>query len=225
MLFPKYNNPNIVRSTDKPSYLRNNDDTVSHDNFFKIVIVLDESGSMMSVKHQIIKSLNDLIMEQKAITERPTTFTLVKFNDHVNRVMSNKLLSDVHKLTLFDYNPNGSTALYDAIGDTITWFGQHRDLLLVIVTDGEENASTKYTKEQVNKMIDEKKNKNNWTYVYLSSDSNTEMQGNNMGLYKSSHASNCCVEQNNFGSFIGNSLNSAISGFRKKGISVQSQLP
>lgn len=216
--------PSIVRTSNKPSYLQDNNKPVTIDDFFKIVIVLDESGSMMCIRDQIIKSINDLILEQKQIRERPATFTLVKFSDNVSRTITNRLLTNVQALSYSDYDPSGSTALYDAIGSTIDWFRNEKDVLMVIVTDGQENASKKYTRLQINKMIDEKKEKNNWTYVYLSSDLNTEIQGNNMGLQQSHYTSNCCVQQNNFGKFIGKSLNSAITGYRKGGVSVQSQL-
>lgn len=217
----------LKKTTAKPSYLQNNvsrTNTVTFDGLLKIVVVLDESGSMGPVKQQIIKSLNELITEQKEIKERPATFTLVKFNDMIKRVKTNQLLDNVDLLSYNDYHPDGATALYDAIGDTIDWFRNEKDVLMVIVTDGEENASNKYTRTQINKMIDQKKSQNGWTYVYLSSDRNTELQGDGLGLQRSSYASNCCVSQNNFGAFIGNSLNSAIGGYRKKGISVQSQL-
>jgi len=216
--------PGVVRSSSKPSYLRDDTNTVTFDSFFKIVIVLDESGSMQGIRNQMIKSINELILEQKAIKERPATFTLVKFNNRVHKMITNKLLTEMDTLSTYDYNPNGSTALYDAIGTTVDWFRNEQDVLMVIVTDGEENASTKYTKSQINKMIDEKKEKNNWTYVYLSSDLTTERQGNNIGLNKSNYTSNCCVDQSGFGKFIGESLNSAIGGYRTKGKSVQSQL-
>lgn len=222
----KQQHPKIISSTQKPSYLtgNRNEKPVSLDGFFKIVIVLDESGSMAPIKSQIIKSINDLISEQQSIEERPATFTLVKFNDHINRVMTNKPLKNVHRLDYSDYNPTGSTALYDAIGNTVEWFRNEKDVLLVIVTDGQENASTKYNRHQINQMIDNKKIQNNWSYVYLSSDLSTEIQGNNIGLQRSSYSANCQVERAHFGDFIGNNLNTAISNCRKKGISVQSQI-
>ena len=124
--------PSVVVSTNKPSYLQNNNDKpVTFDDFFKIVIVLDESGSMVCIRDQIIKSINDLISEQKQIKERPATFTLVKFSDGVNRIIINKLLTNVHELSYSDYNPSGSTALYDAIGSTIDWFRNEKDVLMV----------------------------------------------------------------------------------------------
>lgn len=218
------NKPKVFMSTNKPSYLQENNKPVTFDDFLKIVIILDESSSMMPIRENIIKSINDLISEQKNVKGKSATFTLVKFNNNINKVITNKLLTNVQGLSYSDYNPSGFTALYDAIGEVINWFRNEREVLMVIVTDGQENSSKRYTKTEINKMIDEKRDKNNWTYVYLSSDLNTQIQGNNIGLQQSNYTSNCCVGQNNFGKFIGKSLNSAITGYREKGVSVQSQL-
>lgn len=200
------------------------DDPVTSNNFFKIVIVLDESGSMENIRDKMRNSINDLITEQKQVKARPATFTLVKFNSSVNRVIKNKPLDQINNLSSEDYTPNGSTALYDAIGDTINWFRNERDVLMVIVTDGQENASRTYDKRSVNSMIDEKKRHNNWSYVYLSCDLNTFDQGNGIGLKESAFVSNCVVNQERYGDFISKNLNSAISNCRTKGITVQSQL-
>lgn len=197
---------------------------VTFDDFFKIVMVLDESGSMEPIRNQIIGSINDLIMEQKQIKERPATFTLVKFSDKVKEVIINKSLANIRSLTQEDYTPSGSTALYDAIGNTITRFRNEKNVLMVIVTDGQENASKRYTRNQINSMINEKKINNNWTYVYLSSDLSTEIQGNNIGLQNSAYTSNCQINKNSYGDFIGNNLCAAIKNYRMNGTSVQSQI-
>lgn len=203
---------------------RSSDVPVTADGFFKIVIVLDESGSMQTIKNDMLKSINDLITEQKQVKGRPATFTLVKFSDTVSRVIKNKSLDQVNTLTTEDYMPSGSTALYDAIGDTINWFRNERDVLMVIVTDGQENASTKYNKYNVTEMIDSKKINNNWSYVYLSCDMNTFKQGNSIGLERSSAVSNVVVNQGHYGDFISQNLNVAVKNFRTNGQSVQSQL-
>ena len=70
---------------------------VTPNNLFKIVIILDESGSMESVRNNMIKSINDLIKEQKQIKERPASFTLVKFNHLVNRVIKNISLEEINE--------------------------------------------------------------------------------------------------------------------------------
>ena len=206
------------------SYINNDDIPVTSDDFFKIVVILDESGSMQSIRNDMEKAINDLIMEQKQVTGRPTTFTLVKFNDHVNRVIKNKNLSDINLLTSEDYSPNGSTALYDAIGDTVNWFRNEKNVLMVIVTDGQENASRRYDRNDISRMIEEKKTKNGWSYVYLSCDLNTFTQGNNIGLQQSPYTTNNVVNQADFGKYMSNNLNFAIKNFRTNGISVQSQL-
>ena len=198
--------------------------TVEPNNKFKIVIILDESGSMENIRTNMLKSINDLITEQKQIKERPATFTLVKFNDKINRKMENTPLEETRLLTSEDYKPEGTTALYDAIGSTINRFRNERDVLMVIITDGQENASTRYNKEYCTQKIDEKKKYNNWSYVYLSCDLNTAEQGTKMGLSNSTYATNAQIPVEKYSYYLSNNLNTAMSNFRKNGVSVQSQL-
>lgn len=210
--------------------LRNNlgheaDPLKADNDTFKIVIILDESGSMEDVKESMIKSINDLIKEQKQVTEgKPTTLTLVKFNNIIKRVIEDKPLNEVQYLTSNDYKPNGSTALYDCIGNTIQRFKNQKDVLMVIVTDGQENASRDYDNRDVTKMIEDKKKYDGWTYVYLSCDIGTFAQGNSIGLTKSFNCTNKVVDKMNFGYYMANDLNSAIKKQRAEGLSVQSQL-
>lgn len=197
---------------------------VKHTDHFKIVVILDESGSMDSIRQPMIEALNGLIQEQKQVKARPCHFTLVKFNSRVQRVIENRDLQEVSMLTLADYAPSESTALYDAIGDTIDWFRYERDVLLVIITDGQENASTRYRKKAIIEMLDEKQKYCNWSYVYLCNDLSTSAQGDSIGLNTSKNVTNCCVKQDEYKSFIGKNLNFAIGNYRTKGVSVQSQL-
>jgi hypothetical protein len=202
----------------------NSDSRVTFDDIFKIVIILDESGSMESVRNKMIDSINDLIKEQKQVKERTATFTLVKFNDKVNRIVKNKLLSDTKYVTTEDYNPSGATALHDAIADTINWFKNEKNVLMVIVTDGQENASRHYSKRDVSNMIEHKKEHDDWSFVYLSNDLGTAEQGKHLGLNDSRNSSNCILNQSNYGDFMSNELNIAITNYRTKGVSVQRQL-
>ena len=199
------------------------DDTpVTSSDFFKIVVILDASGSMSVIQKDMKKAINDLITEQKQVKERPATFTLVKFSDNVQRVIENKRLEDINPLE--DYSPSGSTALYDAIGDTISWFRNEKNVLMVIVTDGQENASRRYSRSDVTRMIESKNGRNGWSFVYLSNDLKTFEQGNNIGLQRSAFTTNAVVGQNDFGNYLGNNLNTAIKNYRMTGESIQNQL-
>lgn len=197
---------------------------VESNNKYKIVIVLDESGSMESLKNNMLESMNDLIKEQKQVNGRPATFTLIKFADNVQTIRENEPIEQINLLSNSDYQPNGSTALYDGIGFAINRFRNERDVLLVVVTDGQENASKTFDKQYVTKKLDEKKKYNNWSYVYLSCDLNTAQQGNNIGFGKSAVCSNVQLGKESYDSFVKYQLNSAIKNCRLKGTSVQEQL-
>ena len=197
---------------------------VESNNKYKIVIVLDESGSMESLKNNMLESMNDLIKEQKQVNGRPATFTLIKFSDSVQTIRENEPMEQINLLSNYDYQPNGSTALYDGIGFAINRFRNERDVLLVVVTDGQENASRTFNKQYVTKKLDEKKKYNNWSYVYLSCDLSTAEQGNSIGFSKSSACSNVQLGKERYDSFVKYQLNSAIKNCREKGTSVQAQL-
>lgn len=199
---------------------------ISFPDIFKIVIILDESGSMQPVRQKMIDSLNDLIKEQKQEKGKVTTFTFVKFNGAVRRIHTNIMLESVPKFTQSDYDPNGSTALYDAIGQTIDAFKNEENVLMVIVTDGQENASTGYSKRDITRMINEKKAnpEKKWSFVYLSCDESTLLQGEGIGITLDQYTTNQCMRQDTFGSYLSNNVSNAIKEYRTYGKSIQSNL-
>ena len=186
-------------------------------------MILDESGSMGSIREDMLKSINDLIEKQKTV-DRPCRFTLVKFNQHINRKISSKQLQDVNPLKNNDYLTSGTTALYDAIGDTVDWYRYEEHVLLVIVTDGQENSSKTYRLDEIKSLLDEKNKNRGWTYVYLANDLSVARQGDTIGCNKSAFSSNCQVAQESYGKFIKNDLSKAIKKSRVCGQSVQEQL-
>jgi len=196
--------------------------TVTHSDAYKIVIILDESGSMSAIRHDMIESINSLIREQRTI-DRPCKFTLIRFNDIITRDIKNTSLKDVPLLNPENYDPKGKTALYDAIGDTIDWYRYEENVLLVIVTDGQENASQVYKREEIRQLLDEKKSRG-WNYVYLANDLSVSKQGLDIGCNKSMNSSNCQVAQEKYGEFVRHDLNNAIRNSRIHGSTVQSFL-
>jgi hypothetical protein len=103
--------------------------------------------------------------------------TLVLFDDKYEVPYRNKPINEVPLLTDKTFVPRGSTALLDAIGRTINHVGTILDslvederpehVIVVILTDGEENASHEFTNEQIKEMITHQTDVYNWQFIYI----------------------------------------------------------
>lgn len=157
----------------------------------RIVLVLDSSGSMNSQKRDVVAGINQTIRQQRKLNiddNNRVLFNIVSFNDNV-LAPTNDTLESVRYLSDRDYNPNGSTALYDAIGSTINRYRDEYNVIFLIMTDGEENASRKYNYEMITGLIKEMKDHKNWNFIYLSEDIKTFKQAESIGV--SNDAYNC----------------------------------
>lgn len=148
------------------------------------LIILDESGSMESIKHEIIDGFNELVQTVKSVAlefpEQEHFITFVTFNSLGQRELL--YCQPVEKLSYIDknqYNPNTSTPLYDAMGYSITklrndlYNGPSHNVLVTIMTDGEENASRKYNSKSIKTLIEKLKTKN-WTFTYIGANHDVE---------------------------------------------------
>jgi hypothetical protein len=149
-----------------------------------IIMILDESGSMSGIRNSIIESVNGFVNTQKQTVDN-TTMTLVKFNDRTSYVYKKRHLLEVPELDSKSYTPDKCTALYDAIGTTIKEYHADNNVCMVIVTDGEENASRVYQYNEVQSMIADKKEAG-WKFIFLSSDLKAIQQGDGMGFQSAS---------------------------------------
>jgi len=157
----------------------------------RIVVVLDESGSMKEVQNEVITSLNTFINEQKSI-EGECLLTIVKFDTSVTPLLNDIPISNTQLLTREHYNPDqGFTALYDAVGYVFQKFGNETNVIVVILTDGEENASMTYSSSSIKELITTYKSPSphNWSFVYLADSPDLLEQGRNMGITQSSSSS------------------------------------
>lgn len=124
-----------------------------------IVFVLDETGSMFSIKDDTIGGFNSYIDNLSKELEG-VRFSLLKFNaGGLKWVYEEKNLSDVEPLSEKNYNPNNSTPLWDAFGTAIQWMerrdiGAEDKVIITVLTDGFENASREFNTEQVKEMIE-----------------------------------------------------------------------
>lgn len=138
-----------------------------------IAVLLDETGSMERTKLQTIEAFNKYVRDtKKDKTAKGARFTLVTFNSLKRVTLHDSVsLSDVKELTTEMYAPIGSTPLYDSMfemSELVEKSGAKK-VLFVVITDGEENSSSKHTREETFRLI-ESKQKEGWTFIYLGAD-------------------------------------------------------
>lgn len=147
-----------------------------------IIFILDESGSMESMGKEPIDSTNYFIKEQRDVNS-DATFTLYKFNNIVRVVYNDVPLTNVGEFT--DYKPSNMTALYDGIGHAIVakkGCESNKNVICVILTDGQENSSITYTCKDVKKMVKEMETDYGWTFIYLGANQDAMYEGGKVGI-------------------------------------------
>ena len=165
-----------------------------------VVMLLDESSSMIPHRQAVVDTFNQYTKELKG-TKRvwlslfkfagggTGVFTpMNKFENslRLKKVFENRKLKETYALTTPQYSPNGWTPLYDAIGDLIqrtkSRLPKDAKVLFVIHTDGQENTSTKYNMERIKTLIHRMENKRGWTFVYLGEGAEAWNAGYDFGI-------------------------------------------
>lgn len=156
-----------------------------------ITLIVDRSGSMNSIKEEAESGINAFIKEQKEC-EGFALLTLVQFDTSFETVHKGKPIETVTDFTLI---PRGMTALLDAVGKTINETGERLNLMreedrpalvvVAIITDGEENSSHEFTKDQIKKMIEEQQNTYNWQFTFLGANQDAFAEAGGMGIRQS----------------------------------------
>ena len=142
----------------------------------EVVFILDRSGSMSGLEADTIGGYNSMLSKQKQ-EEGEAIISTVLFDDQTEILHDRKDLDQVEKITDKDYYVRGCTALLDAIGGAIHHIGRVQKempeddrpekTLFIITTDGMENASKQYSYEKVKKMVEKKKKKHHWEFIFL----------------------------------------------------------
>ena len=138
------------------------------------LIIIDESGSMQSIKKQTIDGINETIQTTRSAQEKHEGqehfVSLVTFNDEVKTIYDCVPVGEVEEFTSETYNPARLTALYDAIGISLNALrkkvAENEVVLVTIITDGYENASEEYIRRDIKVLIDELKAKG-WVFAYI----------------------------------------------------------
>jgi uncharacterized protein YegL len=165
-------------------------------NYTHIGVVLDRSGSMQSCWTDVVGGYKSLVEDNKK-ADGECTMTVAVFDTEYDLVED---FSDIKKV---DENlkvlPRGGTALLDAVGKTISIIGEKlstlsendrpEKVLLVIQTDGQENSSNEFNKDQIKNMISEQTTKYNWVFQFIGADLQSISEAQSWGISKSFTAS------------------------------------
>lgn len=158
-------------------------------NLLHICFILDESGSMYPSIDDVIGGFQKLIDEQKAEKDGECIVSLYRFSDVVKKDYIGKPVNEVPKL---NYSPGGCTAMNDGVGAAIDKIGKWlSDMdeserpsknMIVIMTDGQENASKEYSFDSVKAKIQHQEEKYSWTFVYMGTNLRDLKDANRLGI-------------------------------------------
>ena len=144
-------------------------------NLTELVFILDRSGSMHGLEDDTIGGFNSFIEKQKDVDGECLVSTVL-FNSQSKVIHDRIPLREIETMTRKDYVPSGSTALIDAMGDAIHHIRNvHKYIrkedvpqhtIFVIITDGQENDSHRYSSDEVKRMVSQQKEKD-WEFLFL----------------------------------------------------------
>lgn len=157
----------------------------------EMIFILDKSGSMDHLTEDTIGGFNSMIKQQKQ-EEGEAYVTTVLFSSYHTTLHNHVNINDIQPITEKDYYAMGTTALLDAVGDTIHSVGKRlsetpeeerpEKVIFVITTDGMENASQEFTKSQVKEMIEHQQEKYSWTFMFLGANIDAVSEGSSLGI-------------------------------------------
>ena len=170
----------------------------------ELVFILDRSGSMSGLEQDTIGGFNSMLEQQRKEPDDAVVSTIL-FDNETEVIHDRVAIADVPNLTDKDYYVRGCTALLDAVGGvihhigTIHKYARKEDVpektLFIITTDGMENASHRYTYDQVRHMIERQKERYGWEFLFLGANIDAIEVAGNMGISRDRAANYNCDEE------------------------------
>ena len=157
------------------------------------LIILDESGSMSGLEKVSVDGVNETIQTIKSsyeqLSDQKQLMTFVTFSDKYGKPYRKRFdladISTVESYQLSEYQPGGTTPLYDTMGETLSELEKvatENDIVLVtIITDGYENSSREYDAEKICtlvKRLDEK----DWVFTYIGANQDAILEARKIGI-------------------------------------------
>lgn len=168
-------------------------DTSSQEPMTYAALVLDESGSMLRHKASALEGFNAQVgvIREGAKEAGRTAVSLTTFNSLGKPALVARPVEELRPLTPAEYNPNGGTALFDAIGETLERLLERSDInspntavLVAIFTDGEENASRRYSAETLKELIIRLEATGRWTFTLMGPEGTSQELASLLNLHK-----------------------------------------
>ena len=160
----------------------------------KVWLLLDRSGSMQHLTHDLIGGFNQFLAEQQAKPGK-ARMSVVLFDGHdpFEVVVDAKRIGNVPELTTSTYGARGVTPLYDALGTLIETADRRiarrnesgrpaEDQLVLVFTDGLENASIRFDRARVFEMVKERQDDGGWTFVFMGANQDSYSTGGGLGF-------------------------------------------
>jgi len=143
-------------------------------------LILDRSGSMSTCTEETVSGVNSQIQRIRELAvrfpEQELITSMCLFNHKVTPVWDRIRHADLRGITFSDYRPDGNTALHDAIGKTVRHLQKtigaevernEASVVVVIFTDGYENASTEFSHDRISSLIRELESTDKWSFSYI----------------------------------------------------------
>lgn len=191
----------------------------------ELVFILDKSGSMSGLEADTIGGYNSMLSKQQA-EEGECRITTLLFNNSFHLLHDRIDLKAVGPITENEYRVGGSTALLDAIGLTVDKIGNTQKntaedyraekVLVVIITDGEENSSREYSSDKVKMMIERQKNRFGWEFIFLGANIDSVETAGRFGIGRNRAVDYVPDKQGVNLNY--STLNSTVAEYRKTGV-------